>query len=1272
MRANFNRQQWRANNLPPLNAGGNAPPAALANVPPNPAANQPAPPRNLRRCSAHADLRAQFNHHGILHLQLTNAVRNNDLAEIFQLGRLYRENNLRCTSAGIAPLLEHAIHNKANWYLKRGLLLLPGVQAADLLPVAVRHKDQKLAEHILGRIGIGRMLDSAVTAGASAQLFNLGRMLKWLKRTRTFDEVGPMLDRAIRENKSSGVKRALCELPGMDPSRLLGVAVRRNDVDLAKQLLHQGADPKRINQATLGNASPQMQELLHAAKTILKLYPRNADGTVPTHGSKLDQALRHFDLNKARWLLELEREEDQFTGIGLWRKDANKRDDIKSALFVFNDRNLFDELAKARGGGRSIMHTGMKGLKERNPALLSFYKKFPYRSEKRGALVNYNAEANFKGTEDPIVCRHLSFRWLLQRITNNYKSDYQLFKDEKAIADNIAPINDELFRNALANADERHLRRNSEWGQFIVQQFRAMDAPPRDGNEKARTQHLYVSSTNHGMAAELKIRYADDGAKSYVVHFYDPNDTLGDKRIAVTDFEDLIGLPLASFLPTERNEETYYGEKEKEQISMIHVLSPDSFAANPVTEDATPKRLTSRIDDLNRTVLFFLLQRGCSDDLRDLQPQIAQHLNSLTSEKQIKFLSALKMEGIPGFFMALQNGYPEAVRLFFRLVLGTNLSNSEKIALLSPRDTGGISGLEVTLYRSHSKTAEAFCDEILKSTLPPEARAEILAGKTSKEVPALNRAFFFQREDMVGQCCDIALNSGLPSPFQVELLSAENPGKIAAFHLGMYQGYAKEVKTFCGRVLKSKLDPKDKVDLLLARSGKGDTALGSALEKNHPDAVEAYCDAIINSNLDLNYKIELLSAADSDGDPALRKGLGSGNVDAAKRFCKCVLRSNLPPSDKVRLLLAENEGVPAWRTQFYEGNDESIDMLCEAVINSDLDDAYKFQLLSAKDRNGVPAFSMALTEGHPDTVATFCDWVFRSKLSDDHKTALLAANPTDGEPTLQQVLKEADCDAETIATFCTRVLNSPLPEKHKCALVSGESEDGYSLLNNALANGRSDIVEKLCRAILQSALPDPAKVTLLRAEAREGMPALYDILADGLTKALEPFCRAVLSSALNNADKVSILRAAHNGWPGLLVALNEGHSEGVRIFCNAVLESGLDDDEKIDLLRALDPNGVPALFHAVDSGQAESIKEFGIALAQSTLSSSDKLKLFAALDDDDHPAMLDATPSADTITAYRETGRLVGIENEPVIQRILQHFASSTVGEVAENAGGNA
>ena len=91
----------------------------------------------------------------------------------------------------------------------------------------------------------------------------------------------------------------------------------------------------------------------------------------------------------------------------------------------------------------------------------------------------------------------------------------------------MKPDSEKTWAALRTRASETHLIDNAKFGQFLADQFAVME------KENQPTRLMLVESTNHTMNPGLRIKDDEEGKRSYVVKFFDPNDTTTDTRSKV-------------------------------------------------------------------------------------------------------------------------------------------------------------------------------------------------------------------------------------------------------------------------------------------------------------------------------------------------------------------------------------------------------------------------------------------------------------------------------------------------------------------------------------------------------------------------------------------------------------------------------------------------------------------------------------------------------------------------------------------------------------------
>ena len=609
------------------------------------------------------------------------------------------------------------------------------------------------------------------------------------------DAILSLLDSSPSPMRQELIKEARSQRPDFDLNAhdkegktVLDLAVQHDDRAFARYLLGLGARPEKV---FLGTATIDMQALLTSWRRKNLLYAHFNEGNRQSWTDQ-DQLLYEGRHEEVREILADEIAKDG--GYKLWERamHAGQRD-ILRALLVISTQNELRELAKHK----HLVGMCKKALQD-DPGLSAVLKEFPYQSAKRGNPENLNEEVKFSGTNEHIVCRHLAtYQQMQQAQDSRIKFDYNKLSSRKTIEKNVEPGIEKTYVTLKAQASETHLINNKKFGHFLARQFEAME---KDGKQ---SKLMLVESTNHAMNLGLRIK-EKNGEKSYVVKFFDPNDTTTGTRSKANSVQTFETQALDSYITNADKMKDYYPELVG--MSMIFVRPEEAQASAPISSGFNVGRTLTSMDikdsednedseGIDATVMWHLMSEGFSGNLRQLRDQ----LTSLPEDKRIELLAATSDDGYPALYMSMHAEHVEAIKAYGELLASASIPEDQLIKLLAATNAKGYPALYMSMHGGKVDAIKAY-DGLLKQSepIPEDQFIELIAGKSSKGTPAL---------------------------FMV-----------------LRQGNAEVVKAY-GDLVKS-LPPDKQVDLLLAKKishgqRKGSSGLKIALKNNHFKAANA-------------------------------------------------------------------------------------------------------------------------------------------------------------------------------------------------------------------------------------------------------------------------------------------------------------------------------------------------------------------------------------------------------------------------------------------------
>ena len=587
-------------------------------------------------------------------------------------------------------------------------------------------------------------------------------------------------------------------LTALEAKIALDLAVRHKDTEFADYLLRYGANPEHVS---LVGATGEMQALVSRWRLKNLLYanydkatqgarkfssPSQGLHAAPARreGPPLDEALSEGRYQEAEELLQQKMCDDSRDSYPkLWHAAMNEKQyDVLRAMLMLKP-DVVRELAK----DQQKVGEWLKELRQ-DPGLSAALKEFPYQSAKRGAPQHFNYTVQFRSTAELIACRHLStYQQEAQALHPKIKFDYGKFGNEDAIANNVQPEIEKTFETLKAQASATHLIDNSKFGQFLAWQFQEME-----GEDKPATRLMLVDSTNHSMNLGLMIK-EKEGKKSYVVKFFDPNDTTTGTRSKASSVQTFEMQTIEDYLAQEWCFAAYYPETKG--LSMIFVR-PKGGEQTGVSASATlgstaGRRLTTCIDikDNDATAVWHFMKNGFAANLRDLQ----DHLATLSESQRIAMLEGKMIGWAPALFMAMQNGHEKAIKEYGKLLSESlrhagPIPEQQRIALLEGKRMDGVPALFLAMQYGQAKAIEEYgklLDEFLRQAGPiPEERCiALLEGRMMNGIPALFPAMTSGHVEAIeayGKAMKL-----LPADKQADLLLVKDPTGWSVFGIAV-------------------------------------------------------------------------------------------------------------------------------------------------------------------------------------------------------------------------------------------------------------------------------------------------------------------------------------------------------------------------------------------------------------------------------------------------------------------------------------------------------
>ena len=576
-----------------------------------------------------------------------------------------------------------------------------------------------------------------------------------------------LTEQAPQLSPDNGIRQELIEQAGRvrsifdvnernaEGKAILDVAVQQNDVEFASYLLNKRrANPAHIHAAS----SPAMEALLGSWRLYTHYKQDKQDW------SDLDLALQGGDHDQARRLLRRKKR-----GIylkGAWEKAlAAGQHDVLRAFLILSKPEELRELTRIK------INVGrwQKDLRQ-DPGLIAALKQFPYQSAKRGEPENFNCSATFHSTTQKIACRHLAlYQQKEQRGSEKIKFDYAKFGSLEAISANVKEDIEQINEGTLRDrASEVHLISNKKFGQFLSRQFQELE---KEGKLLA-TKLTLVTSTNHMMNLGLMIK-EKDGKKSYVVKFFDPNETTTGTRSKSNSVKAFEMQTLESYITAPSLMKDYYPEPVG--MSMIYANVEGGEKENtaaPIGSSGRTALTSMDIDKIDATVMWYLMRDGFTGNLNDL----ADHFETVSDDKRLELLAGKNNNGVPALYIAMGWGRAEVIEPYGALM--EKVPKDQRFELLAAKCNKGFPALYVAMVKGRAEVIKPY-GELVRKLTPEDQHIELLAGKAGDGEPALLAAMYSGHAEVVKSYVEVVKSLFPDNPEkQADLLFAKTNGGL--------------------------------------------------------------------------------------------------------------------------------------------------------------------------------------------------------------------------------------------------------------------------------------------------------------------------------------------------------------------------------------------------------------------------------------------------------------------------------------------------------------
>ncbi|MCK5894553.1 MAG: ShET2/EspL2 family type III secretion system effector toxin [Endozoicomonadaceae bacterium] len=444
----------------------------------------------------------------------------------------------------------------------------------------------------------------------------------------------------------------------------------------------------------------------------------------------------------------------------------------------------------------------------------------------KGEKIDYNCKV-WRNNEK-ITCSHFSYWWVNKKNPNFDDID----SPEKIIKNN------DIYDDSMMNQYFYFNGCPSVAFYFEICQFpkilHKISITLKEGEE----QRYLLVSINHIMGLAIKKRKGN-----VIILYYDPNDTLRNKRIIVGSENNVKHLKYDDF------------------FSPIDLRSyfPDDYKTGCLlSTDTKTNQSDCQVECLaspSVSLVHLLNEFGHYGHARS-----SPNVNIMVKNIKYKLLTGQNKYGMPALLMAAQHAHHEATKFYIETVFNSYLELGEQEILLAGKTENGTPALLMAAKYGHYKFIKVYVETVSNSKLPLYIKERLLAGKNKMGIPALFAAIKNERYGAVKAYFEAVSSSNIPSHLKEQLLAGKTThSNTSILSMALQDGDPEMTTTYIDNVLDSKLRPDSKERLLADKNTDGVSALFLVLKNGHNKATKVYVDVIFKSNFDLGAKDRLLA-----------------------------------------------------------------------------------------------------------------------------------------------------------------------------------------------------------------------------------------------------------------------------------------------------------------------------------------------------------------------------------------------------------------------------
>jgi len=317
------------------------------------------------------------------------------------------------------------------------------------------------------------------------------------------------------------------------------------------------------------------------------------------------------------------------------------------------------------------------------------------------------------------------------------------------------------FQRLLHDAGERskHLVGSENLGRYLESLAQALPAPGENGPSEANSLLL---TNQHAMALHVQ-RKRKDGVEYFSAKLFDPNSTAAYKRVEALHPQDLqrltlkdmfvAGWPNAYCLPNQSavsmvavclNErlrlpptaggpipttaENMHSALRMGMVGPIRLMLSDLASRQSMPQAELFNLLQAKLEGHHQSGLHLALAWGHGAKTAAAFVNAVAALEALPIELRLELLAGKRSDGVPGLYVALQEGLPVTVKAYVQAVTAAKtLSHGQQAELLAAKKANGTPGLLIALKNGHTGTVNAYVEAVnAAQDLPRGLREELV------------------------------------------------------------------------------------------------------------------------------------------------------------------------------------------------------------------------------------------------------------------------------------------------------------------------------------------------------------------------------------------------------------------------------------------------------------------------------------------------------------------------------------------------------------------